>query len=325
MTDAHRIHATMGLKEWGLLLVLALLWGPTFYFTEIAITALPPLTVVALRVGMAALTLHLLLGLRGRALPLGGGLWLRFLGMGLLNNAVPFSLIVWGQQHIDSGLAAILTATTPISTVVMAHLLTADEKIARGRLAGVVTGVCGVALMVGPAAVVGLGNHLWGQMAVLGATVSYALAGIFGRRFTRIGVPPIQAATGQLTASVLLLAPVAALVERPWLLPVPDWPVWQAIATMALFSTALAYVVYFRILATAGATNLMLVTLLMPVIALLLGGFLLGERLEASHFAGMALIGFGLAAIDGRPFKLLSRGRAGHTPERPPSRLEARR
>jgi len=141
--------------------------------------------------------------------------------------------------------------------------------------------------------------------------VSYPLAGIFGRRFTRGGVTPIQAATGQLTASVLLLAPVAALVERPWLLPVPDWPVWQAIATMALFSTVLANVVYFRHLSTAGATNLMLVTLLMPVIALLLGGFLLGERLEVSHFAGMALIGFGLAAIDGRPFKLLSLGRGG--------------
>ncbi len=247
MTDAHRIHSTMGLKEWGLLLLLALLWGPTFYFTEIAITALPPLTVVALRVGMAALTLHLLLGLRGRALPLGGGLWLRFLGMGLLNNAVPFSLIVWGQQHIDSGLAAILTATTPISTVVMAHLLTADEKIARGRLAGVVTGVCGVALMVGPAAVVGLGNHLWGQMAVLGATVSYALAGIFGRRFTRIGVPPIQAATGQLTASVLLLAPVAPWWSVPgccpfptgrsgwrlqrWPCSPPPWPTWSISAS----------------------------------------------------------------------------------------------
>jgi len=162
VTNAHRIHTTMGLQEWGLLLVLALLWGPTFYFTEIAITALPPLTVVVLRVGMAALTLHLLLRLTGQALPLGGGLWLRFLGMGFLNNAVPFSLIVWGQQHIDSGLAAILTATTPISTVVIAHLLTADEKITRGRLAGVVTGVGGVALMIGPAAQGGLGASMLG-------------------------------------------------------------------------------------------------------------------------------------------------------------------
>ena len=309
MADTHRIHTTMGLMEWGLLLVLALLWGPTFYLTEIAITALPPLTVVVLRVGMAALALHLLLRLTGRALPIGEGLWLRFFGMGLLNNAVPFSLIVWGQQHIDSGLAAILTATTPISTVVIAHWLTADEKITRGRLAGVLAGCGGVALMVGPAALVGLGNHVWGQLAVLGAAVSYALAGIFGRRFTRMGVTPVVAATGQLTASLLLLAPVAALVERPWLLPVPGWPVWLAIGTMALFSTALAYGVYFRILATAGATNLMLVTLLMPVIALLLGGFLLDERLEPSHFAGMALIGLGLAAIDGRPLKLLSHGR----------------
>jgi len=252
--------------------------------------------------------------LLGQAASLGLSSWPAFFTMGLLNNAVPFTLIVWGQQTIDSGLAAILTATTPISTVVMAHLLTRDEKLTPYRLLGVVAGCAGVPVMVGPSVLGGLGgigNDFPGQLAVLGATVSYGLASIFGRRFQRRGIPPLSAAAGQLTASALLMAPMALVVDRPWEYPLPAWPVWLAVGTLAVFSTALAYVVYFRILATAGATNLMLVTLLMPGIALLLGGFLLGETLEALHFAGMGLIALGLAAIDGRPFKLLSPGRRG--------------
>jgi drug/metabolite transporter (DMT)-like permease len=229
--------------------------------------------------------------------------------MGLLNNVAPFCLIVWGQAHIASALAAILNATTPLSTVVVAHFLTDDEKMTGKRLAGVLFGLAGVAVMIGPDALKGLGGDLAAQLAVLLAAVSYAFAGVYGRRFARMGVAPLGAATGQVTASTIVLAPIALLVDRPWTLAPPSLAVWGAVVGIAALSTALAYVLYFRILATAGATNLLLVTFLIPISAILLGVLLLGERLDLRHFVGMALIGAGLAAIDGRLLNL-SRMRA---------------
>jgi drug/metabolite transporter (DMT)-like permease len=233
--------------------------------------------------------------------------WLAFFGMGLLNNVVPFCLIVWGQTHIASGLAAILNATTPLWTVVVAHVLTADEKMTGNRLAGVLIGFVGVIVMVGPALLSGVAASGLAQVAVVGAALSYAFAGVFGRRFRRMQVPPLATAAGQVTASSLMLLPIAFFFERPWLLPFPDLPVWGAVLGIAVLSTALAYVLYFRILATAGATNLLLVTFLIPISAILLGSLVLGERLDSRHFVGMALIGCGLAAIDGRLLKRFRR------------------
>ena len=230
--------------------------------------------------------------------------------MGLLNNAIPFSLIVWGQTHIASGLAAILNASTPLFTVVAAHLLTFDERLTGKRLAGVLIGFAGVVTMIGPAALRGLGSDILAQVAILCAAVSYAGAGIFGRRFNRMGVPPLATATGQVTASTLVLLPVALVVDRPWTLAIPNATVWGAVLGLALLSTSLAYVLYFRILASAGATNLLLVTFLIPLSAILLGGLILGEHLAPRHDVGMALIGCGLAAIDGR---LLRTGRLRRT------------
>jgi drug/metabolite transporter (DMT)-like permease len=220
--------------------------------------------------------------------------------MGLLNNAVPFCLVVWCQSHIASGLAAILNATTPISTVIVAHLLTDDEKMSGNRLLGVAIGFFGVVILIGPDSLKGLGTNVLAQVAVLTAAVFYAFAGVFGRRFKIMGIAPVLTATGQLTASAILLFPIAMFVDNPWTLAVPALPAWAAIVGSALLSTALGYVLYFRILATAGATNLLLVTLLIPVSAILMGTFGLGERLDARHFAGLAFIGAGLAAIDGR-------------------------
>jgi drug/metabolite transporter (DMT)-like permease len=220
--------------------------------------------------------------------------------MGILNNAVPFCLVVWGQNHIASGLAAILNATTPISTVIVAHLLTNDEKMTGNRLLGVAVGFFGVVILIGPDSLQGLGANVLAQVAVLAAAVSYAFAGVFGRRFRRMGIEPILTATGQVTASAILLFPVAMIVDAPWTIAMPALPVWEAVAGSAVFSTALGYVLYFRILATAGATNLLLVTFLIPVSAIVMGSYGLGEHLEARHFAGLAFIGTGLAAIDGR-------------------------
>ncbi len=258
-----------------------------------------------LRVGIAALALNAAVLAMGLRMPSDRHTWGALFGMGFLNNLVPFCLIVWGQTHIASGLASILNATTPLCTVVVAHFLTNDEKMNAGKLAGVVIGLAGVVLMIGPEALHGLGIDVVAQLAVLGAAIAYAFAGVFGRRFRRMGIAPLITATGQVTASTLMLAPVALVVDHPWTLPMPSAEVWGAIVGLALLSTALAYILYFRILATAGATNLLLVTFLIPISAILLGATLLGERLAPEHFAGMALIGLGLAAIDGRPLTLL--------------------
>ncbi len=302
---AASINRSMTALEWALLLALSVLWGGSFFFTGIAVKELPPFTIVVLRVGLATLILHVVVRATGQRMPRGVRLWAAFFGMGLLNNVVPFSLIVWGQTHIASGLASILNATTPLFTVIVAHILTADERMTGNRLAGVLIGLVGVVVMIGPAALTGLGGgSLVAQLAVLGAAFSYSLAGIYGRRFKAMGVTPIATATGQVTASTLFLIPVALLVDQPWTLATPSTATWLALLGIAALSTALAYILYFRILATAGATNLMLVTFLIPVSAILLGSLALGERLRPEHFAGMALIGMGLAAIDGRLLKL---------------------
>ncbi len=300
------VNRPMHPAEWALLVALSLLWGGSFFFTGVALTALQPLTTVVLRVGLAALILNFAIRASGTRLPHGRGILRAFLGMGLLNNAVPFCLIVWGQTHIASGLAAILNAATPLFTVVVAHCLTGDERMSPNRLAGVLVGFAGVAVMVGPAAMGSVGTELPAQFAVLGAALSYALAGVYGRRFARMGVSPLVTAAGQVSASTLLLLPAMLLVDRPWTLAMPGLSVWGAVLGAAALSTALAYVIYFRLLATAGAANLLLVTFLVPISAILLGSIVLGERLATCHYLGMAVIGCALALVDGR---LLRRAR----------------
>ncbi len=300
----------MSLLDWSLLLALSILWGGSFFFVGVAVKALPPFTIVLLRVAIAAAALYLVLRATRTAMPWDGQTWLAFFGMGLLNNAIPFSLIVWGQTQIASGLASILNATTPLFTVLVAHVLTTDERLSKGRILGILLGLAGVVALIGPQALSGLGKDVLAQVAILGAAISYAFASLFGRRFKRMGVPPLATATGQVTASSVLLLPVALIVDRPWTLPWPSLPVWSAILGLALLATALAYVLFFRILASAGAVNLMLVTFLIPVSAILLGSTFLGESLAPMDFAGMALIGLGLAAIDGRVAMLLPHLRA---------------
>ncbi len=290
----------MGALEWGLLIALSILWGGSFFFVGIAVAELPPFTIVLLRVAIAAVALHLVLRVLGVTMPWDAKTWLAFFGMGLLNNAIPFSLIVWGQTHIASGLASVLNATTPLFTVLVAHVLTADERLTRARISGVLIGLAGVVLMIGPAAMADLGRDVLAQLAVLAAALSYALAGIFGRRFKRMGVAPLATAAGQVSASSLLMLPVALLADHPWTLPMPSLAALGAVLGLALLSTALAYYLFFRILAAAGAVNLLLVTFLIPVSAILLGCLILGEVLTLAEVIGMALIGAGLAAIDGR-------------------------
>ena len=285
---------------WGMLLALSVLWGGSFFFVGVAVGHVPALTLVSLRVGLAAAALWLVLPIVGIGMPRGSAVWRQLAVMCLLNNAIPFTLFVVAQSTIGSGLAAVLNATTPIFGVVAAHLATRDERMTPSRMAGVLLGVLGVAVMVGPSALDGIVRDLGAQLACLGAALSYACAGVYGRRFRRIGLAPAATAAGQLTASTLMILPLALLVDRPWTLPVPGPAVFAAILGLALASTALAYVLYFRILARAGATNLLLVTFLIPVSAIVLGVAALDEVLLPRQVAGMLLIGCGLAAIDGR-------------------------
>ncbi len=291
---------TMGPVEWLLLVALSVLWGGSFLFGKIALAELPPFTVVLVRVGLAAVALLLAVAATRQSVPRARAVWLAFFSMGLINNFIPFSLIMWGQVRIGSGLASILNATTPLWTVVVAHWLTTDEKMDARKLAGVLIGVAGVAVMIGPVALAGLGGDIAAQLAVVAATLSYAFAGLYGRRFARMGVAPIVVAGGQVGATTIMLLPVALLVDMPWTLPMPGPRTWAALVGLALLSTALAYVLYFRILAKAGVTNLLLVTFLIPVSGVLMGVLVLDEILEWRQVAGMALIGLGLAAIDGR-------------------------
>jgi drug/metabolite transporter (DMT)-like permease len=305
----------MSLQNWIRLLTLSLLWGGTFLFAAVAIkgwpagagNGLPPLTVVLVRVAVAALTLLLVLRLMGVAVPAGRTVWAAFFGMGLLNNVIPFSLIFWGQGQmpasVAAGLASILNATTPLFTVVVVHLLTTDEKATPKKVAALLIGLAGVAVMIGADAIAAVGASVAGQLACLGAAFTYAFASLFGRRFKAMGVTPMQTAFGQVAASSLVMLPLAAFVDQPWTLPQPGAIPLLAVVVMGVVSTALAYILFFQILATAGATNLTLVTFLIPVTGIILGAAVLGEALKPQHFAGMACIGLSLALIDGRLFR----------------------
>ncbi|MBW4636236.1 MAG: DMT family transporter [Iphinoe sp. HA4291-MV1] len=289
----------MRAKEWILLLILSLLWGGSFFFTKIVLRDLQPFTVVLGRVSFAAIALISFVYLSGRRIPISPRMWRAFLVMGALNNLIPFSLIVWGQTQIDSSLAAILNATTPLFTVLLAHLLTHDERLTTNRLFGVLIGLCGVVVLVGPEVLHGIKLRSLGLFAIIGAAFCYSCAGIYGRRFQ--GLSPVVISAGILASTTVMILPLALILEQPWASR-PSPITWGALLALGLFNTAIAYLIYFRILSVAGATNLSLVTFLIPISALLLGVFILGERLDWTAFAGMALIFIGLTAIDGRLF-----------------------
>ena len=301
----------MGAGEWWLLLTLALLWGGSFFFIDVAVRSVPPLTLVLLRLSMAALMLHIVIRVMGMALPYTWRHWRPCFPLSLIMCALPFCLISWGQIWISSGLASILNATTPLFTLVIAHFMTVDEKLTGPRVVAVSLGVVGIVVMIGTDALRNIGGHVPAQFAVLGAAMSYGFAGVIGRGVQRAGgLRPLAMATMVLTCGALLVFPAAMLIDQPWRLAMPGLAAWGSILALAVMSTALAYILYFRLLATAGAVNLTLVTFLVPVTSIALGTIFLDERLSANHFFGMALIAAGLLAIDGRPVSWL-RARAG--------------
>ncbi len=301
------INSVMIRGEWGILLALALIWGVAFIFIKVAVTHVDPLTYVWLRLTIAAAALWLLLRWRGERLKLPVAVWGSILLLALLNNMIPFVLFGWGQQRIASGHASILNATTPIWGVIAAHLWTRDERVTPAKLFGVLVGFAGVATMIGPDLLFNGNGTVWAQIACLTAALSYAIAGVWARRFRALGVSPIKVAAGQLIVGAFAMAPIALAVDQPWLRPLPPLEAWGAIVALALFCTALGYVLYFKLIETAGATNALLVTLLVPPTAILMGGLIFGERLTSGQFAGFGIIALGLALIDGRLFAPLRR------------------
>lgn len=280
--------------DWIYLWTLSLLWGGSFLFNELALAGLPPLSIVWGRVALATVLLGLALRVLGQGAP-PRSVWLALAVMGVLNNLVPFTLFVLAQGQITGALASVLNATTPLFTVLVAHVATADERLSPVKAAGVGLGFAGVVVMM---AGEDLGGELPAMLACLGAALSYGLAGVWGRRFRAAGVMPMQTAFGMVTASAVLLAPVWLGVDQPWALGWPGWGPVLAVVGLASLSSALAYLIFFQILARAGAVAISLVTFLIPFSAAGLGWLVLGERLELRHVLGLALILCGLGLIE---------------------------
>ncbi len=312
-TAAGMARKPMGAKEWGQLLLLGAIWGGSFFFARIAVAEIEPLVLVLFRVAIAAIALQLYLAARGpsfrMALPYAGA----FFGLALLNNVIPFSLIFLGQTELGAGLASVLNATTPFWTLIIANLMTNDEKLTRNKLAGILLGIAGTAVMIGPGLFAAMDGPIWAKLALIGATLSYAFALIFARRFRAL--PPAVVATGQMTASTVIMIPIVLLLHGSSGLFSASLPVWSAVLALALLSTAFAYILFFNLVADAGATNASLVTLIVPVSATLLGAAFLNERMEALEIFGMALIGLGLLTIDGRALAGFQRKKADNPPQ----------
>ncbi|AUC96815.1 EamA family transporter [Bradyrhizobium sp. SK17] len=294
-------------RDWGLLGLLSVLWGGSFFFNGVILRELPPLTLVLLRVALGTIMLLPLLRARKIEFPRGVSGWAPFFAMGLFNNVLPFSLIVFGQTYIPSGLASILNATTPLFAVVI-MAVTGDERLQARRVAGVTVGLIGVAILHGDA--LGFESRQGIGIALcLAGAFSYGIAALVGRRLPQ-RVPPLGTAAFQMMASSVMMAPVAAVADKPWLLPMPHATTWLAVLGLAALSTALAYIVFFQILQRSGATNVMLVTLLIPVTAMLLGYLVLGEPVSWREVTGALVIASALLLIDGRVLIWFSRAPA---------------
>ena len=296
------INQQMNLTDILMLVTLSILWGGSFFFVEVLVAHLPPLTIVTFRVGLAAIALWIIALTLKLPLPSTRQQWKALFVIGLLNNALPFCLIVWGQTQISSGLASIFNATTPFFTVLVAGAVLVDERITKQKMTGVIIGLLGTVILIGPAALKGLTGSTIGQLAVMGAAISYAFAATYARRFKKWGLSPLIVATGQVTMATLILLPLMLFIDKPWIdLMIPFEAVW-AIAGLAFFSTVVAYILYFKLISSAGATNAALVTFLIPISAILLGVIVLGETFTGPQAIGMGLIGFGLLVMDGRIF-----------------------
>lgn len=288
-----------------MLLLLAAVWGGSFFFGEVALSEVPPLTITLHRVVWAVPILAVIVLLNGIAFPRSPSVWGAYLVMGALNNAIPFSLIFWGQTQIESGLASILNGTTAMFAAVVAGILLVDEPLTAKKITGAALGLAGVAYIMGPSALTDFNPSNLAQLAILGATLSYSFAGVWGKT-ALTGQPPLMNALGMLVGSTVLMMPIVLVFDGPPNLELST-NVWGALLGMAALSTAMAYVLYFAILVRVGTANLLLVTLLIPPFAIGLGFVLLGEKMGTDAWIGFAIIVLGFVVTDGRLFSAFSK------------------
>jgi drug/metabolite transporter (DMT)-like permease len=294
---------SINLKSWGLLVLLSVLWGSSFFFAGVSVREVPPLTVVFVRVGLAVFMLLPIFWYYGYNLPSSFQSWMPFIGMGVLNNVIPFALLFFAQTQITVGLVSIINAMTPLFTVVVMTAFSI-EKLTLNRFVGVILGIIGVVILQGFGGLLN-GTQSLGIMLGLGATLSYGFSALWARRHLT-GVPPLKSATCQLICSTVIMTVVVSIVEQPWTLDMPSIEACLSLLAMALFGTAMAYIVFFKILVSAGASNVMLVTLLIPITAVMLGSMFLDEIIRTQEIIGALVIGFGLLFIDGRILKLFT-------------------
>ena len=298
------VQTRLTLKSWSLLLLLALIWGGSFAANHAALTQLPVATVVAFRVSVAAAALWAYIVATRLPVPQGWRFRRCAIVMGLTNNIIPFCLIVWGQTHISSGLAGILNASSALFSVLVAAAVFPDEALGLRRLTGVLLGLAGVAVVIGPKTLTHFDLTSLGQLAILGAGLSYAFSGAYGRR-AFAGVRPEVSAAAMLTASALIMVPTALTLNG--LPPLPATQTFAALLYLSLIASAFAYRLFYNVLQVAGAGNLGLVALLIAPVAVLLGAIFFHEALPPTAFAGMALLTLGMVVIDGRPLQWLTR------------------
>jgi drug/metabolite transporter (DMT)-like permease len=285
-------------KNFLLLLVLAALWGPSFLFIKVAVAEIPPLTIVLGRVGIGGILLYGVLRLQGRNLPPLGRVWLHFAFAAIVQNAIPFLLFGWGEQYIDSALAAILNGTTPLFTLLLAHMFTSDDRLTPTKTLGTFIGFSGLALLIGPSLLGGVKATTWGLIAVAVASLCYGIAIVYGRRNLR-GLPPMVAPTAQLLLATLFMLPLSLVLEQPFNLPAPSWPALGSLLALGVFGTGLAFVVYYRIMEQTSATYVSMVTYLVPVFGVILGVVILNEQLGWNAYLGCALILLGVMIVNG--------------------------
>jgi drug/metabolite transporter (DMT)-like permease len=288
----------MKAKNLFLLLLLATLWGPSFMLIKVAVSEIPPITLVAGRIGLAAILLYAILRLSGGNLPRPGKIWISLAIVALFHNSFPFVLLSWSEQRIDSALAAILNGLTPLFTIVIAHLMTADDRLTPAKAIGVSLGLAGIMFFVAPSMQAGIQASTWGILGVVTVAASYGFAMVFARKRLS-GLPPLVAPTGQMILATLYLLPLMLLIDRPFSRPLPSVQAMGAVATLSVLGTVLAFIVYYRLLRSAAASYVSMVTYVVPLIGVLLGLVILDEHLAWNDYAGFGLILLGVLIVNG--------------------------
>jgi drug/metabolite transporter (DMT)-like permease len=280
--------------ELALLALLATVWGASYSFIKVGVATIPPVSFIAARTIIAGLLLLGLLRLRGVALPKDPALWRFFLVQACLNSVVPFTLIAWAEQEVNAGLATILNSTSPIFTFLLTALITRHEPATTRKLFGVAAGLAGICLIVGLEALGGVGHQLTAQLAIVAATICYAGAAIFGRRFQ--GLDPMVPAAGSMICGAIVLLPISLAIDRPWQLA-PSTESLLALLALSVISTALAFVIYFRLLRTLGSVGTVAQAYLRVPVGVAIGVIFLGETPSPAAYAGLVCVVLGVAAM----------------------------